>query len=102
NDQWAPVHEWAKKRGVPFFGGEVGIAHQSGGNDQLVSYLNDMEALLEGWSPGGAAGRCQALCWTSRDARGGDYRLDADPVLLSQYRVMANKALYAAFVPPVA
>jgi hypothetical protein len=101
NDQWAPVHEWARKRGVPFFGGEVGIAYKSGAEQEIVNYLNVMEGLLQSWATDGTAGRCEALCWTSRNARGGDYRLDADPVVLSQYKVMANRPLYAAFVPPV-
>ncbi|MGN6380860.1 MAG: hypothetical protein ACTHNU_18050 [Gaiellales bacterium] len=99
DDMWTPVHEWAAKRGVAFFGGEVGIAHMPGAEGDIVRYLDQMQRLVDGWSTGGA-GRCAALCWTSRQAKGGDYRLDADPTVLARYRQMANARLFEASVPP--
>ena len=83
---WRPVHEWARRRGVPFFGGEVGVATTGSNAGDVVGYLRDLQGLLAGWGVGPVPGGCLALCWTTRVARGGDYRLDADPAVLDEYR----------------
>jgi hypothetical protein len=95
DDMWTPIHEWARKRGVAFFTGETGIAWTPGGTADVVRYLDHQERLLHSWWAGDSPGSCVAVCWTSRQARHGDYRLDADPALLARYRAMAHAPLFA-------
>ncbi len=98
DDMWSPVHEWALRRGVAFFAGEAGLAWTPGAEDGIVHYLDDLERLLDGWGAGSEPGRCLAVCWTSRQARGGDYRLDADPTVLASYRRLGASRLFAGCV----
>jgi hypothetical protein len=93
-EMWAPVQAWAKRRGVPFFAGECGVAWTPAETGSVVRYLDDLERLLDGWR-GEGAGACAAVCWTSRRAQGGDYRLDADPHVLRRYRALARTPLFA-------
>jgi hypothetical protein len=93
---WAPLHRWAKMRGVAFFAGEAGVAVGAGAAGDAVAYLRELDGLLHGWGAGGGSGECVAICWTSRVAQAGDYRLDADPAVLREYRRLAHEPLYAA------
>jgi hypothetical protein len=96
DEMWTPIYDWSKKRGVPFFTGETGIVWTPGATDDVVRYLDELERLLTGWGAGTSPGQCVAICWTSRQTRGGDDRLDADPTLLTRYRAMAHAPLFAA------
>ena len=93
---WAPLRRWAQKRGVPFFAGEAGVAARAAAATDAVAYLRELDGLLHRWGAGAGPGECVAVCWTSRVTQAGDYRLDADPAVLREYRRLAHEPLYAA------
>jgi hypothetical protein len=88
-EQWEPLHRWASTRGKPFMTGETGYA-----GPDLAGYLDELMSLLRSWGAGEAAGRCEAVLWTSRIAEGGDYRLDRSDAVLAEYRALANDPLF--------
>ena len=96
---WQPVHDLAARRGVAFFGGEVGLATSGTPAANVVAYLQELEGLLAGWGAGDGPGQCLAICWTSRVAHGGDYRLDAQPPVLAEYRRLSETSLFGGCVP---
>jgi hypothetical protein len=93
--QWKPVHDFALSRGKAFFTGETGF---DGTDTKVVSYLKQLDALLKGWGAGTGPGQVEAICWTTRVAQGGDYRLDKTPARLAQYKLMAQDAFYGRTV----
>jgi hypothetical protein len=54
--------------------------------------------LLKRWRGGSGAGQIEALCWTTRVAADGDFRLDASADRLAEYRRMAQDQFYGASV----
>lgn len=93
--QWTPVRDYARRVGKPFIAGEAGVA---GSDSKVVGYLDDLDDLLRGFGAGTGAGQIQAICWTSRVAESGDYRLDATAARLGRYRRMGNAAFYGATI----
>jgi hypothetical protein len=91
--QWKPVHDYAVSLGKPFFTGEQGVA---GSDTKVLKYLQDLDVLLKSYGAGTAAGNIAALNFTTRIASGGDYRMDATPTILAQYRSMAQDSFYNA------
>jgi hypothetical protein len=93
--QWGPVRRFASARGKCFFAGEAGV---DGQDADVVSYLHDLDMLLKRWRGGSGAGQIEALCWTTRVAAEGDFRLDASADRLAEYRRMAQDQFYGASV----
>lgn len=93
SSQWKPVHDFALAKGKSFFTGETGI---DGSDEKVVTYLRELDTLLKGWGAGTGPGQVEAICWTTRVAADGDYRIDKTRARLAQYKRMALDAFYAA------
>ena len=93
-EQWTPLHRWATVVGKPFITGETGIASSK----NPAAYLAALDSLLKGWGAGSGAGQVLALCWTSRVASGGDYRMDSDAATLAAFTKLANDPFYGAVI----
>ena len=91
--QYQPLHDYAVKVGKPWITGEMGVA---GSDAKVVAYLKQLDSLLKGWGAGSGPGQVLGLCWTSRVASGGDYRMDATTTRLAQYKAMAHDSFYGA------
>lgn len=92
DQQWTPVHNYAKALGKPFFTGEQGVA---GSDTKVVTYLKRLDTLLKSYGGGMAPGNIVALNITTKaTAQGGNYAMDSTPAILAEYQKLAADPFY--------